>query len=77
MSRNTENRPSFAQLARRYLGTLNEYRDAKAAVSVAERIGHDVRDLEYHAAQAHARHQEAFGELVRLAVRLDETGALV
>lgn len=76
MSRHTANRPSFAQVTRRYLSTLNEYRDAKAAVSVAGRIGHDARDLEFHAAQAHARHQEAFGALVQLVVRMHEAGAV-
>jgi hypothetical protein len=76
MSRNTDNRPSFAQLARRYLSTLNEYRDAKAAVTVAGRIGQDTHNLEYHAAQLHACHQEAFAALVNLAVRMQAEGAV-
>lgn len=76
MSRNTDSRPSFAQLARRYLSTLNEYRDAKAAVTVAGRIGQDARDLKHHAAQLHARHQEAFAALVNLAVRMQAEGVV-
>jgi hypothetical protein len=76
MSRNTDNRPSFAQLARRYLSTLNEYRDAKAAVTVAGRIGQDTRNLEYHAAQLHASHQAAFAALVHLAVRMQAEGVV-
>jgi hypothetical protein len=76
MSKNTESRPSFAQLARRYLSTLNEYRDARAAVTVAGRIGPDTHNLEYHAAQLHARHQEAFAALVHLAVRMRAEGVI-
>lgn len=76
MSRNTDNRPSFAQLARRYLSTLNEYRDAKSAVTVAGRIGQDTHELEYHAAQLHARHQEAFAAMVHVAVRVHAEGVV-
>jgi hypothetical protein len=75
MSRNLERRPSFAQLARRYLSTLGDCREAKSAVIVAKSIGHDTHDLEYHAAQLQARHQEAFGALVSLAVRMHAEGA--
>jgi hypothetical protein len=75
MSRNTESRPSFAKLARRYLATLEDYREAKGAVIVAGRIGQDTHNLEYHAAQLHARHQEAFGALVHLSVRMQEARA--
>jgi len=76
MSRNLENRPPFARLARRYLSTLKEYRDAKSAVTVAERIGQDTRELAYHAAQLHVRHQEAFSAVVHVAVRLHVEGAV-
>ena len=75
MLKNTSGRPSFAQVARRYLFSLNDYREAKGAVAVVTRMGQDSRDVEFHAAQTHQRHQEAFKNLVDLAVRMREEGA--
>ena len=68
MQSNTAPKIPFAKLARRYLATLEDLRDAKTALGIAGRIGHDVRDLQYHAAQAQVTHQEAFVALVRAAI---------
>ncbi len=74
MTRSIESRPSFAQLTRRYLSTLNEYRDAKSAGTVAGRIGQSTQELEHHAAQLHARHQDAFAAVVHVAMRMHAAG---
>lgn len=66
--------PSFAALARRYMNSLNTYREAKNAVAVSQRLGQDVRELEHHAARMQAQHQQAVTELVDAAVRLREEG---
>lgn len=70
----TSSGPSFAALARRYLNSLNTYRDAKNAVAVAQRIGQDARELEHHAARMQAQHQQAVTELVDGALRLRDGG---
>ncbi len=67
-------RPSFLRLVRCYLGSLHEYREAKGAVHVAQRLGHQSDDLEWHAAKAQTRHVEAFHALLDMAVQLKGQG---
>jgi transcription elongation GreA/GreB family factor len=62
--------PSFSKLAGNYLNSLTDYREAKAAVSVAQRLGQDTREMEYHAARQQERHQRAVVALVARAVEL-------
>lgn len=70
----TQYGPSFSKLVGNYLRSLGEYRDAKAAVSVGQRLGHGTRETEYLAASLQAQHQQALTDLVSRAVEMREGG---
>lgn len=70
----TNHGPSFSKLAGSYLRSLGEYREAKAAVAIGRRLGHDTREMEHLAATLQARHQDAVVELVSRAVELRDGG---
>jgi hypothetical protein len=71
---NTQQGPSFSKLANDYLRSLGAYREAKAAVSIGQRLGHDTRETEYLAATLQAQHQQAVSDLVSRAVEMREGG---
>ena len=56
--------PAFTSLVRRFMRTMEEYREAKAAVAVTERLGQDARDVRHLAATLQVQHLEAVSALV-------------
>lgn len=76
MHPDTSPKVPLARLARHYLNTVDSHRSAKSAVAVAESIRQDTSGLRHHAARAHAAHQDALGELVRVAAGLAKAEGL-